>query len=109
MSNAHVHYLSVLPGCRSNDYLEHIFLTTEVESARGQAILIMETPFEWEGCPIYFTGQSKPQTQAFHQWDGKIQSPMEGVKEREYFLNNNATEYAGLLRGKMEVRALAPV
>lgn len=45
--------------CRSTDSLEHTFLTTEAGSARGQAILILEAPFEWEGCPVYFIGQSK--------------------------------------------------
>lgn len=38
----------------------------------------------------------------------KVDPSTEGVKEKEYFLNNNATEYAGLLWGEMEVRALVP-
>lgn len=33
---------------------------------------------------------------------------MEGVREREYFLNNSAIEHIELLWGKMEIRALAP-
>lgn len=34
---------------------------------------------------------------------------MEGVREREYFLNNSATEHIELLWGEMEIRALAPI